>query len=230
VTVWAPRCRGGARGQGEQGTFHLCAPLCCGSGQKTPGPTRRSQAASWFSPHWAAGVLASGQQTEERHGKWQRTNYYIVAAARPARSWPIACRPGAPTGPAVRGGPGQRRGQGAAESPTAYSGTPTAPFLTLVHAAVSSNIRRRTASPCAKYEQARVLGGGSYDQRPDGQSGAPTDYNEWASRGAEGWAGPGAAVLKRSATSTIDGPYHGKDGAFPCAESARSTGPGSAKA
>ena len=38
-----------------------------------------------------------------------------------------------------------------------------------------------------KYEQARVLGGGSSINGQMANRGAPTDYNEWESRGAKGW-------------------------------------------
>ena len=38
-----------------------------------------------------------------------------------------------------------------------------------------------------KYEQARVLGGGSSINGQMANRGAPTDYDEWESRGAKGW-------------------------------------------
>ena len=41
--------------------------------------------------------------------------------------------------------------------------------------------------PLRKYEQARVLGGGSSINGQLANRGAPTDYDEWETRGATGW-------------------------------------------
>ena len=41
--------------------------------------------------------------------------------------------------------------------------------------------------PLRKYEQARVLGGGSSINGQLANRGAPTDYDEWEARGAAGW-------------------------------------------
>ena len=41
--------------------------------------------------------------------------------------------------------------------------------------------------PLRKYEQARVLGGGSSINGQMANRGAPSDYNEWEKRGAKGW-------------------------------------------
>jgi 5-(hydroxymethyl)furfural/furfural oxidase len=52
---------------------------------------------------------------------------------------------------------------------------------------VSHNNPQENRPPLRKYEQARVLGGGSSINGQMANRGAPTDYNEWVSRGAEGW-------------------------------------------
>ena len=41
--------------------------------------------------------------------------------------------------------------------------------------------------PLRKYEQARVLGGGSSINGQLANRGAPTDFDEWDARGAKGW-------------------------------------------
>jgi 5-(hydroxymethyl)furfural/furfural oxidase len=65
-----------------------------------------------------------------------------------------------------------------------------------------------------KYEQARVLGGGSSINAQFYNRGAPADYDAWEALGARGWNW--ASVLpffKRSeADADFDGPLHGKDG------------------
>ena len=52
---------------------------------------------------------------------------------------------------------------------------------------VSHNNPHENRPPLRKYEQARVLGGGSSINGQMANRGAPTDYDEWASRGAAGW-------------------------------------------
>ena len=68
-----------------------------------------------------------------------------------------------------------------------------------------------------KYEQARVLGGGSSINGQLANRGAPSDYDEWEARGAEGWNWN--AVLpyfkKVERDMDFDGPWHGKDGRIP---------------
>jgi 5-(hydroxymethyl)furfural/furfural oxidase len=53
---------------------------------------------------------------------------------------------------------------------------------------VSHNNPDETRPPLRKYEQARVLGGGSSINGQMANRGAPTDYNEWEARGATGWS------------------------------------------
>src|SRR4051795_4358889 len=52
---------------------------------------------------------------------------------------------------------------------------------------VSHNNPQENRPPLRKYEQARVLGGGSSINGQMANRGAPTDYDEWEARGAEGW-------------------------------------------
>lgn len=65
-----------------------------------------------------------------------------------------------------------------------------------------------------RYEQARVLGGGSAINGQLANRGAPHDYDEWQERGAKGWTW--ASVLpyfrKLERDVDFDGPLHGQDG------------------
>jgi 5-(hydroxymethyl)furfural/furfural oxidase len=71
--------------------------------------------------------------------------------------------------------------------------------------------------PRRTYEQARVLGGGSSINGQLANRGAPTDYDEWAARGATGWNWD--AVLpffkKVERDMDFDGPWHGNEGRIP---------------
>lgn len=71
--------------------------------------------------------------------------------------------------------------------------------------------------PLRKYEQARVLGGGSSINGQLASRGAPADFDEWEARGAAGWNWqavlPYFRRLERDAD--FDGPLHGKDGPIP---------------
>ncbi len=71
--------------------------------------------------------------------------------------------------------------------------------------------------PLRKYEQARVLGGGSSINGQMANRGAPTDYNEWESRGAKGWNWD--AVLpffkKIERDLDFDNEWHGQEGHIP---------------
>jgi 5-(hydroxymethyl)furfural/furfural oxidase len=71
--------------------------------------------------------------------------------------------------------------------------------------------------PRRTYEQARILGGGSSINGQLANRGAPTDYEEWAARGATGWHWD--AVLpyfkKVERDMDFDGPWHGTEGRIP---------------
>jgi 5-(hydroxymethyl)furfural/furfural oxidase len=71
--------------------------------------------------------------------------------------------------------------------------------------------------PLRKYEQARVLGGGSSINGQLANRGAPTDYDEWEARGAAGWGWNDVLPYFRKVERDLDfdGPYHGKDGRIP---------------
>jgi 5-(hydroxymethyl)furfural/furfural oxidase len=86
-----------------------------------------------------------------------------------------------------------------------------------VHTEIVSHNRPEERPPLRKYEQARVMGGGSSINGQLANRGAPTDYDEWDARGAQGWNWN--AVLpyfkKVERDMDFDGPWHGKDGRIP---------------
>lgn len=65
-----------------------------------------------------------------------------------------------------------------------------------------------------KYEQARVLGGGSSINGQFANRGAPGDYDEWEALGAAGWNWNSVLPYFRKLERDydFDGPLHGKDG------------------
>jgi 5-(hydroxymethyl)furfural/furfural oxidase len=68
-----------------------------------------------------------------------------------------------------------------------------------------------------KYEQARVLGGGSSINGQMANRGAPTDYDEWCARGAEGrgWDAVLPYFKKVERDMDFDDAYHGASGRIP---------------
>jgi len=82
---------------------------------------------------------------------------------------------------------------------------------------VSHNNPQAERPPLRKYEQARVLGGGSSINGQLANRGAPTDYDEWEARGAEGWSWKDVLPHFRKVERDLDfdGPFHGKDGRIP---------------
>src|SRR5262249_48934777 len=52
---------------------------------------------------------------------------------------------------------------------------------------VSHNNPQESPPPLRKYEQARILGGGSSINGQLANRGAPADFEEWVARGARGW-------------------------------------------
>lgn len=68
-----------------------------------------------------------------------------------------------------------------------------------------------------KYEQARVLGGGSAINALMANRGAPEDYAEWERRGARGWGWSDVLPYFRKLERDMDcdGPLHGADGRIP---------------
>lgn len=71
--------------------------------------------------------------------------------------------------------------------------------------------------PLRKYEQARVLGGGSSINGQMANRGAPTDYDEWEARGATGWSWDSVLPYfkKVERDMDFDGPLHGQEGRIP---------------
>jgi 5-(hydroxymethyl)furfural/furfural oxidase len=65
-----------------------------------------------------------------------------------------------------------------------------------------------------RYEQARVLGGGSAINAMMANRGAPADYDEWEALGAAGWNWQSCLPYFRKLESDCDfsGPLHGSDG------------------
>jgi 5-(hydroxymethyl)furfural/furfural oxidase len=82
---------------------------------------------------------------------------------------------------------------------------------------VSHNNPDEERPPLRKYEQARVLGGGSSINGQLANRGAPTDYDEWESRGAAGWGWKEALPYFKKVERDLDfdGSFHGKDGRIP---------------
>jgi len=82
---------------------------------------------------------------------------------------------------------------------------------------ISHNNPQQNRPRLRKYEQARVLGGGSSINGHLANRGAPTDYDEWESRGAVGWNWN--AVLpffkKVERDMDFDDDWHGRDGRIP---------------
>lgn len=82
---------------------------------------------------------------------------------------------------------------------------------------VSHNNPNEARPPLRKYEQARVLGGGSSINGQMANRGAPTDYDEWDARGATGWTWNDVLPFFKKVERDLDfdGPFHGKDGRIP---------------
>ncbi|PVE25635.1 sorbosone dehydrogenase [Microvirga sp. KLBC 81] len=68
-----------------------------------------------------------------------------------------------------------------------------------------------------RYEQARLLGGGSAINALMANRGAPSDYDEWRELGAEGWGWEECLpyFIKLERDCDFDGPLHGKNGPVP---------------
>ncbi len=62
-----------------------------------------------------------------------------------------------------------------------------------------------------------MLGGGSSINGQMANRGAPTDYNEWVSRGADGWGWDEVLPFFKKVERDLDfdGPWHGKEGRIP---------------
>jgi 5-(hydroxymethyl)furfural/furfural oxidase len=82
---------------------------------------------------------------------------------------------------------------------------------------ISHNNPEESRPPLRKYEQARVLGGGSSINGQLANRGAPGDYAEWEARGAAGWGWRDVLPYFKKVERDLDfdGPFHGKDGRIP---------------
>ncbi len=82
---------------------------------------------------------------------------------------------------------------------------------------VSHNNPTESPPPFRKYEQARVLGGGSSINGQLANRGAPTDFAEWEARGAKGWSWQSVLPYFKKVERDMDfeGPYHGREGRIP---------------
>jgi 5-(hydroxymethyl)furfural/furfural oxidase len=78
-----------------------------------------------------------------------------------------------------------------------------------------TDLRARYGEAAARrYEQARILGGGSAINALMANRGAPSDYAEWVALGAAGWGWDDVLPVFRriEADRDMDGPLHGRDG------------------
>lgn len=68
-----------------------------------------------------------------------------------------------------------------------------------------------------RYEQGRLLGGGSAINAMVANRGAPSDYDEWVELGAPGWSYDELLPFFRKLECDVDfsDKYHGKDGPIP---------------
>jgi len=82
---------------------------------------------------------------------------------------------------------------------------------------ISHNNPQENRPPLRKYEQARVLGGGSSINGQLANRGAPSDYDEWAARGATGWNWDSVLPYfkKVERDMDFDGPWHCNEGRNP---------------
>ncbi|KJC50443.1 glucose dehydrogenase [Bradyrhizobium sp. LTSP885] len=89
--------------------------------------------------------------------------------------------------------------------------------LRVTTGAVPHNEPGTARGPLKKYEQARVLGGGSSINGQLANRGAPADYDEWEERGAKGWRWESVLPYFRKLERDMDfsGPLHGKTGPIP---------------
>jgi len=73
------------------------------------------------------------------------------------------------------------------------------------------------APPLRRYEQARVLGGGSSINGQLANRGSPNDYDDWERRGAKGWNWESVLPFFRKVERDLDydGPFHGNAGRIP---------------
>lgn len=101
-----------------------------------------------------------------------------------------------------------------------------------VTVAPTGNLQPGAVLPLRKYEQGRVLGGGSAINGQLANRGLPWDFEDWAARGATGWGWDDVLPLFRKLENDLDfnGPLHGNAGPLPIRRIPEATWPGQAKA
>jgi len=137
----------------------------------------------------------------------------------------------------VEAGPDVRPGAVPAAISSPYPGrayfnpTYTWPGLRATMGTTPSNSAQRTVRP---YEQARLVGGGSSINGIGANRGAPSDYDEWAALGADGWDWAGVLPyfrkLERDADYGARDPLHNDDGPLPIRRIPRTQHTGFARA
>ena len=102
---------------------------------------------------------------------------------------------------------------------------------------VTTEARAQSNAPAAaprlrKYEQARIMGGGSSINGQFFNRGGPSDYDEWAARGAAGWDWQSVLPWFRKVETDLDftGPLHGDSGPIPVRRIFPEAWPGHARA
>ena len=82
---------------------------------------------------------------------------------------------------------------------------------------VSHNNPTESPPPLRKYEQARILGGGSSINGQLANRGSPADFEAWVARGARGWGWRDVLPYYKKVERDMDfdGALHGKDGRIP---------------
>jgi len=83
-----------------------------------------------------------------------------------------------------------------------------------------------------RYEQAKIMGGGSSINGMMAIRGLPWDFDDWIARGAEGWSFDDVLPYYRRCETDLDydGPMHGKEGPLPIRRIREPDWPGFAKA
>ncbi len=83
-------------------------------------------------------------------------------------------------------------------------------------------------SPPRRYEQGRIMGGGSAVNAMIALRGLPGDFDEWVESGAEGWSWDEVLPYFRKLERDLDFPdeWHGKDGPIPVRRHRREQWPG----
>ncbi len=81
----------------------------------------------------------------------------------------------------------------------------------------AAHLNAPQSRPRTRYEQARIMGGGSSINGLGGNRGAPSDYDEWAARGLPEWGWTDVEPYFRKLERDLDeaGPEHGHDGPLP---------------